>query len=124
MSRNTVSHYRDVEAYITRDGSEIRELMHPDHHDCRNQSLAEARVPTGTETRLHRHHLSEEIYYIVQGEGEMTLGDRRFVVRAGDSICIIPGTPHKIRNNGAVELKILCGCSPAYSHRDTELIDE
>jgi len=42
----------DIAAYITRDGSEICELMHPDHHGCREQSLAEAVVPAGTRTLL------------------------------------------------------------------------
>jgi hypothetical protein len=34
---------------VTKDGSGIRELMHPDRHGNRNQSLAEALVPPGTQ---------------------------------------------------------------------------
>ena len=52
----------------------------------------------------------------------MRLGDSIFPVRAGDTICIPPGTPHCIENTGSVPLKILCACSPAYSHEDTELL--
>jgi mannose-6-phosphate isomerase-like protein (cupin superfamily) len=43
-------------------------------------------------------------------------------VRTGDTVCIPPGTPHRIRNTGAGPLRILCCCSPAYSHDDTELV--
>ena len=115
------NHYDNVQAYITKDGSEIRELMHPQQHACRNQSLAEARVPAGGETLLHRHELSEEIYYILSGNGTMQLGDERFTVSAGDVICIAPSTPHNIRNDGEQALVLLCCCAPAYSHDDTYL---
>ena len=85
------SSYAAVEPYITRDGSEIRELMHPSVHGNRAQSLAEATVPAGATTLLHRHALTEEIYHFVSGEGVMTLGAERFAVRAGDTIAIAPG---------------------------------
>jgi hypothetical protein len=38
----------DITPYVTRDGSEIRELLHPDRHAVRHQSLAEATVAPGT----------------------------------------------------------------------------
>ena len=53
------SRYVSVESFVTRDGSIIRELMHPNVHGNVNQSLAEAIVPVGQGTQLHRHHLSE-----------------------------------------------------------------
>lgn len=111
-----------VAAYVTKDGSEIRELMHPAVHGNRNQSLAEATVPPHAQTALHLHRLSEEIYHVTAGEGMMTLGDKRFAVRAGDTVCIAPGTPHCVANTGGAPLRILCACSPAYSHDDTELL--
>src|SRR5205085_670649 len=80
--------YNDVTPYITKDGSVIRELMHPALHGNRNQSFAEAIVAPGTETHLHRHRQTEEIYYIVQGAGIMRLGEETFEVSAGDSIAI------------------------------------
>ena len=114
--------YPDVTAYITKDGSEIRELLHPTQHAVKNQSLAEAIVPPGGKTLLHRHRLTEEIYHVTQGHGLMTLGDAIFAVAPGDSIAIAPGTPHCITNTGNAPLHILCCCAPAYSHDDTELL--
>ncbi len=113
----------EIEAFTTKDGSIIRELMHPSAHGNKNQSLAEAVVPAGTATQLHRHRRSEELYHVTAGEGRMTLGAETFPVKAGDTVCIPPGTPHKIVNTGAGDLKILCCCAPAYSHDDTELLD-
>ena len=89
----------DIAPYITRDGSEIRELLHPDLHAVRQQSLAEAVVPPGTATLLHRHARSEEIYHVTRGNGTMTLGDEVFAIAPGDSIVIAPGTPHRDREH-------------------------
>ena len=115
--------YADIPAYVTRDGSEIRELMHPSLHGGTKQSLAEATVPAGTRTLLHRHGMSEEIYHVTAGSGRMTLGADTFEVAAGDSVLIAPGTVHCIEATGAVPLRILCCCSPAYAHADTELLE-
>ena len=112
---------QDVPAYVTKDGSEIRELMHPAHHGNVRQSLAEACVHPGQETVLHKHLRTEELYHVTSGEGWMTLGDTSFAIRAGDTVLIAPGTAHCIRNTGAGLLRILC-CCPAYAHEDTVLL--
>lgn len=115
--------YRDIAAYTTRDGSEIRELLRPGVYPIRNQSLAEARIAPGNRTRLHRHHLSEEVYHVTEGRGTMTLGGRRFTIERGDTVAVPPGTPHKVENAGFGTLVLLCACSPAYTHADTELLE-
>lgn len=119
---NTHTHYRNINPFTTKDGSVIRELMHPRQHGNLNQSLAEAIIGIKQETRLHKHICSEELYHITQGQGLMTLGGKTFEVETGDTIQIKPGTEHKIRNIGNQELVILCCCSPAYDHEDTELL--
>lgn len=113
----------DAVPYVTKDGSEIRELMHPAAHGYPGaSSLAEATVPPGAETALHRHRVTEELNHVTAGVGLMTLGAEAFEVRPGDTVCIPPGTPHRIRSVGTGPLKFLCCCSPAYSHDDTELL--
>jgi len=114
--------YGKIQPYTTKDGSVIRELMHPHVHGNTQQSLAEAIVPVGSSTLLHRHFQTEEIYHIAEGSGLMTLSDNDFNVTVGDTICIPPGAPHQIKNTGTVPLKILCCCAPPYSHDDTELL--
>jgi mannose-6-phosphate isomerase-like protein (cupin superfamily) len=115
--------YAGINPYITKDSSIIRELMHPMVHGNEKQSLAEATVPVGAKTLLHKHHKSEEIYYIMEGKGMMTISDNKFEVKKGDTICIPPGAPHQIENINNIPLKILCCCSPPYSHEDTELME-
>jgi mannose-6-phosphate isomerase-like protein (cupin superfamily) len=112
----------DAEPFVTKDGSLVRELMHPARHASRLQSLAEAIIAPGAATALHRHRTTEELYYILEGHAMMTLGADVFSVSAGDTVCISPGTPHRIENTGTVPLRILCASTPAYSHDDTELL--
>lgn len=117
------THYRDVPAGLTKDGSIIRELMHPLVHGNRAQSLAEATVPAGSTTLLHLHRVTEEIYHFTAGQGRMTLGAETMEVGPGDTVCIPPGTAHRVANTGAEPLRILCCSSPAYAHDDTELLE-
>ena len=120
--RLSTTRYGDVPAYITKDGCEIRELMHPEQHGNRHQSLAEAIVRPGQSTRLHRHTRSEELYHVTQGSGLMTLDKESFPIGVGDTVLIVPGTPHCVAACGSQPLHLLCCCSPAYSHEDTELL--
>jgi mannose-6-phosphate isomerase-like protein (cupin superfamily) len=122
MSGAVHTRYAGLAAFETKDGSAIRELMHPRTHAAQAQSLAEATVAPGATTRLHRHRVTEELYYIESGRGLMTLDAREFEVQAGDTVCIRPGTPHRISNIGDEPLRLLCCCSPAYRDQDTDLL--
>jgi mannose-6-phosphate isomerase-like protein (cupin superfamily) len=112
------------EAFVTADGSEIRELAGIPSGNAVNQSLAEATVPAGGDTIEHFHRLSEEIYLFTNGRGRMRLGDDEFEVRAGDCVVIAPGVPHKLWADGDAPLVVLCCCAPPYSHEDTVLLEE
>ena len=112
-----------VPAFTTLDGSEIRELLAHRNSSIRNQSLAEARLAPGQSTTAHFHPKSEEIYYILTGEGRMRLGDEVRQVGPGDAIAIPPGTVHQLPNTGRKVLKLLCCCAPGYEHDDTVLVE-
>ncbi|MBA60803.1 MAG: hypothetical protein CMJ76_00390 [Planctomycetaceae bacterium] len=118
-----IHNINDVPAFITKDGSQIRELLAHRNSSISNQSLAEARVAPGLATQPHYHPLTEEIYYILAGVGEMTVGDEMRIVGPGDAIAIPPGAIHTIRNPGTQSLIFLCCCAPCYEHLDTVLID-
>jgi mannose-6-phosphate isomerase-like protein (cupin superfamily) len=80
-------------------------------------------VPPGGETTEHYHPRSEELYYFVGGAGRMRLGERTLPVRAGHCVVIPPGTRHKLFNDGAEPLVLLCCCAPAYSDEDTVITE-
>jgi len=116
-----VSRLDDAEAFVTLDGSTIRELAGAVSLPTANQSLAEATVPVGGATTEHFHRVAEELYFITAGSGRMRLAGETREVRAGDCIVIAPGEHHQIVNSGDEPLRLLCCCAPAYSDADTVL---
>ena len=112
-----------VPVFITKDGSEIRELLaHRNSLIC-NHSLAEARLPAGRSTLEHYHPRTEEIYYITHGRGRIRIEAEVRDVKAGDAIGIPPGRKHKLWNTGGETLRLLCCCAPPYEHTDTILTE-
>ena len=105
--------------FLTKDGSEIRELLAHRNSSIRHQSLAEARVPVGGATQEHYHAQTEEIYFITAGRGRMRIESDEAEVKVGDAIAIPPGQRHKLWNTGAEPLRLLCCCAPGYEHSDT-----
>ena len=59
----------------------------------------------------HSHRVNEEMFFILEGEGEVRIGEERYAVKRGDVIACPPGGPetaHQIRNASATaELKFL-----------------
>ena len=119
-----VTRIEERKAFVTADGSEIRELAGIPSGNARNQSLAQATVPPGGDTIEHYHRTTEEIYLFTRGSGRMRLGEDEFAVRAGDCVVIDPGVKHKLWAADDGELVLLCCCAPPYSHEDTVLLDE
>ena len=108
-----------AEPFTTKDGSTIRVLLDAASGGAANQSLAEAWLEPGQATERHYHARTEEIYVVLDGDGEMEVdGDRRRV-GPGDAILIPPGAWHQVRAEGAAPLRFLCCCAPPYSDDDT-----
>jgi mannose-6-phosphate isomerase-like protein (cupin superfamily) len=118
-----IKNLSEVPAFITKDGSEIRELLAHRNSVIRNQSLAEARVPVGGSTQEHYHPKAEEIYFITAGAGRIRIEGEIREVRVGDAVAIPPGQKHKLWNTGTEPLKLLCCCAPGYEHGDTILTE-
>jgi mannose-6-phosphate isomerase-like protein (cupin superfamily) len=114
-----VKNLNEVPSFITKDGSEIRELLAHRNSTIRNQSLAEARLPVGASTQEHFHPRAEEIYYITHGFGKIRIEGETREVRVGDAIAIPPGQKHKLWNTGDKTLHLLCCCAPGYENSDT-----
>jgi mannose-6-phosphate isomerase-like protein (cupin superfamily) len=118
-----VKNLDEVPSFITKDGSEIRELLAHRNSVICNQSLAEARLPVGASTQEHYHVRTEEIYYITHGTGRMRIGGEARDVKTGDATAIPPGCKHKLWNTGSGPLRLLCCCAPAYEHNDTVITE-
>ena len=105
-------------------GSEIRPLVDRTTSNIERCSLAEEVLPVGSCVGRHHHLETEEIYYILQGSGEMTVGDEVRAVEAGDAIFIPRGQTHTLSNTGQTPMTLLLVCGPAYSYEDHHVRNE
>ncbi|MEM8807190.1 MAG: cupin domain-containing protein [Cyanobacteria bacterium P01_G01_bin.38] len=68
-------------------------------------------VPPGKRAYpFHNHRVNEEMFYILEGEGEIRIGEATYPIRPGDIIACPAGnrkTAHQIINTGTVDLKYL-----------------
>lgn len=103
--------------FTTADGSTIRSILDATNAPVQNQSLAEASLPAGGETQRHYHKLSEEIYFMLEGQGKMEVDGEQREIGPGDAILIGPGAWHQVL--ALTDIRFLCCCAPVYAHEDT-----
>ena len=107
-----------AEPFTTKDGSTIRVLLDAGLGGAVEQSLAEAWLEPGQATDRHYHARTEEIYVLLDGEGEMEVEGGWKSVGPGDAVLIPAGAWHQIRA-GDAPVRFLCCCAPPYSDADT-----
>jgi len=115
-------HWNDIsEPLATDTGEIISELIGRSAGDGANpnHSLARIVIPPGKSSGVHYHKLSQETYYILQGEGSMELDGESFILHPGTACNIQPGEVHFIENKGSVDLEFLAVCVPAWVSEDS-----
>ena len=68
--------------------------------------------PNGGQVPWHNQD-QEEVYFVVEGCGEMCLGAERQVLEAGQMVYIPPGVFHQLTNIGATPLRMIYCYGPA-----------
>jgi mannose-6-phosphate isomerase-like protein (cupin superfamily) len=68
--------------------------------------------PQGGQVPWHNHE-QEEVYFIVEGRGEMCLGEERQTVTSGQMVYIPPGIFHQLTNLGETPLRMIYCYGPA-----------
>ncbi|GBF24938.1 hypothetical protein MnTg01_01284 [archaeon MnTg01] len=66
---------------------------------------------------------TSEVYYILQGEGNLQIDDEIFKVLKDQAIYIPPHSKQCIENTGDDELKFLCMVDPAWKHEDETMLE-
>jgi mannose-6-phosphate isomerase-like protein (cupin superfamily) len=79
-------------------------------------------IPAGASEGLHYHTGVEEIYYVMDGDGDVRVNDETAPIHKGDGVPIRFGEAHSFTNNGSVDLELLIiGISAQKDVLDTEL---
>jgi mannose-6-phosphate isomerase-like protein (cupin superfamily) len=68
--------------------------------------------PNGGQVPWHNQD-QEEIYFILEGEGEMCLGDEKTLLRSGQVVYIPPRVFHQLTNTGSSPLRMIYCYGPA-----------
>ncbi|MCR4407096.1 MAG: cupin domain-containing protein [Anaerolineae bacterium] len=113
-----------VKPLVSERGENVRELASPSIASLRRHSLAEVTIVPGGCSARHYHRQAEEVYYILQGQGQMIIDDEVRPVGPGDTIIIPPPSQHLIRNIGVEELVMVVTCAPAWSPEDEILVGD
>jgi len=75
--------------------------------------LLEVGLAPGMSVPRHTHTREDEVYYVLAGELEVTVGDEVFILRPGDCLMAPRDIPHQLRNCGDVENHYLLVFSPS-----------
>jgi mannose-6-phosphate isomerase-like protein (cupin superfamily) len=68
--------------------------------------------PDGGQVPWHNQG-QEEIYFILEGEGEMCLGEEKKILHHGQAVYIPAGVFHQLTNTGSMPLKMMYCYGPA-----------
>ena len=114
----------DCPEFIAGDNTILREILHPDKKELDiRYSLAHARVKPGKTSFRHALKTSE-IYYILEGQGEMFINDEKQVVTPGDTVNIPTHAIQCITNISKIDIVFLCVVDPAWQVEDEIIIDD
>ncbi|MCV0401705.1 MAG: cupin domain-containing protein [Nitrosopumilus sp.] len=105
------------------EGTKIKQYFHP-HNTLNgiNYSLAQFTLEPGKKSKLHKIK-SSEIYYILEGSGNLTINDERHHLQKDDSVYVPPNAKQFIENTGKENLKFLCIVEPAWQADDEILLE-
>lgn len=88
----------------------------------KNVSIAHVVMRPGNTSLIHKHKKITELYYILDGFGEMEVGEKKFKVKQEMLVEIKANMPHQLKNTGRKFLKHLVISSPAFDSQDVILI--
>ena len=75
--------------------------------------LLEVSLAPGMAVPRHTHTREDEVYFVLAGELEVTVGENTFVLRPGDTLLAPRDIPHKLRNCGNTTNHYLLVFSPS-----------
>ena len=117
-----IIHLSDCPEFTAGDNCLLRETLHPDKQDLSlRYSLARAVVPPGKTTARHRLS-SSEVYYIIQGQGRMSINEEISDVGPNDTVYIPPLAVQSISNTGQGDLVFICIVDPAWQPEDEDIL--
>jgi mannose-6-phosphate isomerase-like protein (cupin superfamily) len=76
-------------------------------------SVIQERVPPGGSEMMHYHERARQFFYVLEGEGIMTLEDREVTLQKGQGLEIVPLTKHQFKNSSQEDVHFLVISAPS-----------
>jgi putative monooxygenase len=97
---------------------EAIELLNPQTSGSKKISMATILINPGKESIKHFHKEMEEMYYIIDGKGEVVIDGVEYEVKKGCAILLPIGSKHQVKNTGKSILKFISVDSPPFDEED------
>ncbi len=93
-------------------------LVSEDTCNSKDLSITIVDMEPGGIQHVHAHD-SEQMYYIMEGSGLMTVGNEQRQVEAGECIFFPSSARHGLENTGGTRLRYLSAASPSFRKEDS-----
>ena len=69
--------------------------------------IIQERMPPGTFELRHVHEVTQQFYYVLEGEATVQLDGSEITVSAGEGVSVAPTVAHQMRNDSSQPLEFL-----------------
>ena len=94
-------------------GALSKALVGPENSGSARIDFRISRYAPNAYVQEHAHKVQEQVYYVLEGEGLLTLNDERHLMRPHDYVYVPPGVRHSFTNTGLAGLVFLVMTTPA-----------
>jgi quercetin dioxygenase-like cupin family protein len=94
-------------------GALSKALVGPENSGSSLMDFRISRYAPNAYVEEHVHKVQEQVYYVLEGEGLLTLNEEKHVMRPHDYVYVPPGVRHSFTNTGLSGLVFLVVTTPA-----------
>ena len=94
-------------------GALSKALVGPENSGSSLMDFRISRYAPNAYVEEHVHKVQEQVYYVLEGEGVLTLGEEKHLMRLHDYVYVPPGVRHSFTNTGLSGLVFLVVTTPA-----------
>ncbi len=115
LRRNTAPRYKRQEGITSYLLASLRTS------DANHLTTTLVEIEPGGDQHLHSH-APEQVYFLLDGAGLMTVGNETAEVRAGDCVFVPTGATHGIKNHTKDMLRYFSAAAPSFAREELEAL--